>query len=269
MSEDSVSRKQNIDSLNELLHREKPSRIDSLLFILHLIGAPATIKEIKEMCGQVDLRIDGWNLSSILGYHKGKVIRTDKNWKITQSGKKYLNDKNIIVPTPQQKGKTGSKEPREIETDPSKAFVAMWSDPFTKEVYEQAIEPALGEMGYKPILIAEKEHNNRIDGEIEENIRKAKFVIADLTYGKKGARGSVYYEAGFAHGCEKEVIFTCHKDKFEDVHFDVDHFKRIPWEEDKLDKFKKALIRRIEQTVRQGPISVKKARKKKRTGKKK
>ena len=270
MSEDSVLHIQNIDSLNEILHSEKRPRIDDLLIILDYISTPAKIREIKEVCRQADFQIDGWNLSNILGAHKGKVgaykgkvIRTDKSWKITQSGKKYLNDKNIIVPTPQQKGKTGSKEPREIETDPSKAFVAMWDSPSMRKAYKKAIKPALKEMGYKPILIAEKEHNDRIEKEIIEEIKTSKFAIADLTHGDEGARANVYYEAGFAQGCEKEVVFTCRKDIFGKIHFDVDHFKRIPWEEGKLDKFKKALIKRMKETVGQGPMTVRKAKKKK------
>lgn len=40
-------------------------------------------------------------------------------------------------------------------------------------------------------------------------IRRSRFLVADFTHDKKqGARGSVYYEAGFAHGLNIPVIFT-------------------------------------------------------------
>ena len=54
-------------------------------------------------------------------------------------------------------------------------------------------------------------------------IRDAKFVIADLTHDNNGA----YWEAGYAEGLGKPVVYICEKTKFEDknngTHFDVNH----------------------------------------------
>ena len=41
---------------------------------------------------------------------------------------------------------------------------------------------------------------NKIDDEIVAEIRRSKFIIADFSHGSDGARGGVYFEAGFAHG---------------------------------------------------------------------
>ena len=41
---------------------------------------------------------------------------------------------------------------------------------------------------------------DKIDDEIIGEIRRSRFLVADFTHGDKGARGSVYYEAGFAYG---------------------------------------------------------------------
>ena len=43
------------------------------------------------------------------------------------------------------------------------------------------------------------------------SIRDAKFVIVDLTHDNHGA----YWEAGYAEGLGKPVIYVCKKDKFE------------------------------------------------------
>ena len=83
-------------------------------------------------------------------------------------------------------------------------------------------------------------------------IRKARFVIADLTQGDEGARGGVYYEAGFANGLGLTVIFTCREDKFDLVHFDTNHQAHILW--NGYENLRARLRRRIEAVVGRGPL---------------
>ena len=57
-------------------------------------------------------------------------------------------------------------------------------------------------------------------------IRRAQFVVADIT----GARGGVYFEAGFAKALGRDVFFTCREDRFSnDRHFDTEHFQHTMW----------------------------------------
>ena len=93
----------------------------------------------------------------------------------------------------------------------SEAFVAMWFDPSMDNAWEEGFEPAIHEAGYKPMRIDKHEHANKIDDEIIAGIRRARFLVADFTYGDDGERGGVYYEAGFAHGLDIPVFFTCRK----------------------------------------------------------
>ena len=126
--------------------------------------------------------------------------------------------------------------------DSNQSFVAMWFDENMTEVFEKGIEPAVLQAGYKPLRIDKKEHINKIDDEIIAEIRRSKFVIADFTQGNDGARGGVYYEAGFAHGLDLPVIFTCHKDSINNLHFDTSHYNHIVWDfpEDLREKLKKS-----------------------------
>ena len=102
---------------------------------------------------------------------------------------------------------------------PSQAFVAIWFDMPLATAYEEGIAPAIRDAGYEPIWIDQKDHNNKIDDEIIAEIRRSRFLVADFTQGDAGARGGVYYEAGFAHGLNLPVIFTCRADAIEKVHF--------------------------------------------------
>jgi len=108
-----------------------------------------------------------------------------------------------------------------INSGSKQAFVAMWFDESMKAAYERGIEPAIREAGYDPLRIDQKEYLNKIDDEIIAEIRRSRFLVADFTQGESGARGSVYYEAGFAHGLNIPVIFTCRKDAIGKVHFDI------------------------------------------------
>lgn len=98
---------------------------------------------------------------------------------------------------------------------------------FAKEMTSarEVIMREVEDKGYKAVVIDEKEHNEQIVPQIFEEINKAEFVIADLTLHRNG----VYYEAGFAKGLNKEVIFTCKKDDFENSHFDVKQINTIIW----------------------------------------
>lgn len=109
---------------------------------------------------------------------------------------------------------------------PGRCFVAMWFDDSMNEVFELGISKAVTDSGFPPpIRIDRKEHNNQITDEIVAAIRDAEFVIADFT----GNRGGVYYEAGFARGLGRPVIYCCKDSDFEDRHFDTRLINHINW----------------------------------------
>ena len=131
--------------------------------------------------------------------------------------------------------------------DPAQAFVAMWFDDEVRPLYLNGIKPAIRVAGYKEFRIDEKSDADKIDDEIIAEIRRSKFIVADLTQGEKGARGGVYYEAGFAYGLGKPVIYTCRKDLIDEVHFDTRQFSHILWEnpEDVVEPLTQRILARI------------------------
>ena len=119
----------------------------------------------------------------------------------------------------------------------TQAFVAMWFSDKVEAAYDEGIEPAIRDAGYTAVRIDRKDFTSKIDDEIIAEIRRSRFVVCDFTCRlikkKSGtldnARGSVYYEAGFAHGLNIPVIFTCHTELLDYVHFDVSHYPTITW----------------------------------------
>jgi nucleoside 2-deoxyribosyltransferase len=131
------------------------------------------------------------------------------------------------------------------------AFVAMWFDPSMVEAYKQGIKLGIEDAGYDAFRIDEQDHNDKIDDQIIAEIRRSRFLVADFTQGETGARGGVYYEAGFAHGLNIPVIFTCRKDVIEKVHFDTRQYNHIVWET--FEELRTRLSQRISATIGDGP----------------
>ena len=123
----------------------------------------------------------------------------------------------------------------------------MWFDDEVDPLYERGIKPAVEAAGYKPTRIDQKLDVDKIDDAIVAEIRRSKFIIADFTHGESGARGGVYYEAGFAYGLEKPVIFTCREDLIDEIHFDTRQYNHILWEEpeDLAEPLKQRILARI------------------------
>ena len=132
-------------------------------------------------------------------------------------------------------------------------FVAMWFDESMDDAYKCGIKLAIKNAGYKPRLIKEKDYLGGVVDEIMAEIRKSRFVVADFTSSPEaGARGGVYFEAGFAYGLDIPVFLTCRKDRTEAVHFDIGHLNRLEWETP--EDLRKQLQNCIEAVLGSGPL---------------
>jgi hypothetical protein len=107
------------------------------------------------------------------------------------------------------------------------AFVVMWFDDAMDEAWTLGLRPGVDNAGFEPRRMKEEVHPDRIDARIVAAIRSCRFLVADVT----GERPAVYYEAGLAEGLSKTVIWTCRRDKADDMCFDTRQFRHILWEE--------------------------------------
>lgn len=112
-------------------------------------------------------------------------------------------------------------------------FIAMAFGDETKQTRE-ALRRGITNAGYIPILIDEVMHNHQIIPEMFKQIRKSKFLVIDISVPNTGA----YYEAGYAQGLGKEVIFCCSQKSFNNQeknmrpHFDVSQKQMILWNDE-------------------------------------
>ena len=141
----------------------------------------------------------------------------------------------------------------ELQTNPSssKAFVAMWINDETDEAFMEGLRRGIKDAGYQDLRIDKKEDVVKIDDEIISEIRTSRFLVADFTQGNDGARGGVYFEAGFALGLGIPVIFTCRRDMVDKLHFDTRQYAHILWDEP--EDLRVAIRDRIRARLGQGP----------------
>jgi len=110
---------------------------------------------------------------------------------------------------------------------PGKCFVAMSFHDSLKEVYENGIFLAVkSDCKMEPIRVDREEYNEKICDKIIAEIRTCQFVVADVTLQRAG----VYFEAGFAMGLGRPVIWACREDDLPNVHFDTRQYNHIVWQ---------------------------------------
>ena len=174
-------------------------------------------------------------------------VRDEMKW-ITAASLINTNPHDSCIITPAGHARIAELSTR---TDSAQAFVAMWFDKSLDPIYDNAIEPAIMAAGYDTFRIDREHFADPITDKIIAEIRRSRFLVSDFTHGNDGARGSVYYEAGFAHGLNIPVIFTA-KDGTK-PHFDTSTYPHICWKPDDLPAFKTALTNRILALKELGP----------------
>lgn len=112
-----------------------------------------------------------------------------------------------------------------------KAFMAMrFGDPHLDQVFRDHFKPAVRATGFELLRLDEEPRAGLIDDRLRLELRTSRFVIADLSHGNHGA----YWEAGFAEGLGRPVIYTCRKDVFDTPasrpHFDTNHYLTVIWD---------------------------------------
>lgn len=110
-----------------------------------------------------------------------------------------------------------------------KGFMAMkFGEETLNNVLENVFKPSALRAGFELFKLDDVPRAGLIDDRLRVEIQSSDFLIADLTHDNLGA----YWEAGYAEGLGKPVIYTCEKSKFEEkkTHFDTNHHLTILWE---------------------------------------
>jgi len=143
------------------------------------------------------------------------------------------------------------KQQKVTDMENPTCFVAMaFGHDDTDAFYKNQVLPVLRRNRIKAVIINQRQSNDDLNIQIFEQLEKADFCIADLTY----TRPSVYFEAGFAQRMIP-VIYTVRKDHLDKgqpddrrVHFDLQMKPLITWDGPTDSSFAVQLEARIKST---------------------
>lgn len=127
------------------------------------------------------------------------------------------------------------------------AFMAMkFGNTETERIYVDFFKPAVAKTGFELRRNDEAQRAGLIDDLMRVQIRQSRFVISDLTDHNNGA----YWEAGYAEGLGKPVIYTCRTDHFDTpeggAHFDTNHHLTVLWHPDNME----LAVEKLKATIR-------------------
>jgi hypothetical protein len=129
-----------------------------------------------------------------------------------------------------------------------KAFMAMkFGDALLEHVLNSVFKPSAKRAGFDLFKLDDRPVAGLIDDRMRVEIRASDFLVADLSHDNAGA----YWEAGFAEGLGKPVIYTCERRKFESTrtHFDTNHHLTIVWDAQSPDSAGRQLTETIRATL--------------------
>ncbi len=130
----------------------------------------------------------------------------------------------------------------------SHGFIALkFGDPELDPFLRDVIKPAVASLGYTLEDLRDAARAGVIDNVMRARIRDAAFVLVDLTHANAGA----YWEAGFAEGLGKPVLYLCKKAIFDaqGTHFDTNHCTTVMWDAGDAEGFSQELIATLRRSL--------------------
>lgn len=125
-------------------------------------------------------------------------------------------------------------------------FVVMkFGDEDLNSTYELAMKPVIEQFSHSAMRVDQIETSEPITPRILSEIRRSAIVLSDLT----GRRPNCYYETGYAHALDKEIILTIREG--EAIDFDLKVHQFIIWKTPA--DLKEALQRRFEAIRKRQP----------------
>jgi hypothetical protein len=147
---------------------------------------------------------------------------------LQQNGCLQLFRPSNVTPRISSKGWERIEQLRAAPIISKTAFVAMKFNPEMLALWSSAFAPAIRRAGFDPQLASDPPHNQPIDARTIAGLKGSRFVVADVTWANPG----VYFEAGYALGHGRPIIWTRRQDRMtEDMHFDTRQFSHILWKD--------------------------------------
>lgn len=127
-------------------------------------------------------------------------------------------------------------------------FVAMSFAPEFDRLWSKGILPAFETSRRRAVRADRTEHTDRIDDWIMNQIRDCRFLLAETTASNAG----VCFEAGYALGLRRPVIWIVREDSMAGLHFDIRQYNHLKWKAGEEEQLAPRLAQRIMSLVGEG-----------------
>lgn len=128
-------------------------------------------------------------------------------------------------------------------------FLAMkFNDESLDEFARTVLKPLIKDrLGFDLIDMRDVAKAGIIDNLMRQQIRDSAFAIVDLSHDNSGA----YWEAGYAEGLGKPVIYICEQAKLAETgtHFDTNHSTTLPWSFEDRETFELELVATLRRSL--------------------
>jgi len=199
------------------------------------LSAEGNDAEDYAVVGAIDRKAFQWLVNSAIGEGFIEHARTKSDAglfeaKLTLAGWKFY------------------QEIRHGRTSSNKVFIAMeYGHDELDRFVERTIKPSLDEIGMDLVRLDESLKPGLIDIQLRHEIETCAVFLADLSHENAGA----YWEAGYADGLGKPVIYLCNREKFEQdgTHFDTNHHFTVIWDQNDPEKVASQLKAAIKHSI--------------------
>jgi nucleoside 2-deoxyribosyltransferase len=234
----------NLDKIDEIFPQDHDDLIDRVLILLDK-KTDSFFENIK-----LDTNVDFPMFFSKDATHMNYTIDHLDRLGLLKRGPGPLNKINISI---EKSGLERIREAKQKASHSNKIFVAMSFNEEHNFVFDDYIKPAveLVDPEFSAIRVDQPDiqdpHQSTINELIEDEIRGSRMMIADFTGNKAG----VYWEAGYAEGLGKSVIFTTQDIEKDKPHFDINHRPILEHSPEKIEKnlFIRKLAARIKARI--------------------
>lgn len=189
----------------------------------------------------------GTDIIYLADFLKGQGYISHSGFAQTFYEGRHLPPIPLLIAQMTVKGWEKLDEIRRSNKESTFAFMAMkFSNAILERIFMDVIKPAIRETGYDIRKLDQEKRAGLIDDKLRVEIRRSKFLIADLSDDNNGA----YWEAGYAEGLGMPVIYICEESKFNQkaTHFDTNHHLTVKWK-DNPDSLK-AFAEELKATIR-------------------
>ena len=147
------------------------------------------------------------------------------------------------------KGWTRYEDEKRGRLSANYGFIAMrFGADELEELLRQYVRPAIqSSLAFDLVDMRDVSRAGIIDNIMRDRIRDAAFVLVDLTHDNPGA----YWEAGYAEGLGKPVLYICEESKFKQksTHFDTNHLTTVLWDVARPDAFVEQLLATLKRSL--------------------